>query len=230
MHIIKPSTKNMEITQKNTQKIAKKVRSILRIMLIMLKKGITKSKLILDLNLLFKRGNELAGKAINGLLIHHNSLICKPNNLNNHFISPQDHYEFSCSNSPEFGGAAFQLLTAQNKKTKSSYSRQFEDPTTLAAVQHVLQMLNSNDGPTGSPLGVGLPDSMLPGFGYGKSPVVRQLRITDSPFPLKEGKRDKEEEEEDVKVNKAADEFIKKFYKNLMMQKCLESPYHFSSR
>lgn len=76
---------------------------------------------------------------------------------------------------------------------------------------------------TSSPLGG---QYALPGFGNGKSPLARQLRITDSPFPLKDGKRNVEEEEEDVKVNKAADEFINKFYKNLRMQKYLESPCH----
>lgn len=65
-------------------------------------------------------------------------------------------------------------------------------------------------------------------FGNGngnKSPFVRQLRVTDSPFPLKDGKgNNKEEEEEDIKVSKAAEEFIQRFYRNLRMQKSLESP------
>ncbi|KNA13955.1 hypothetical protein SOVF_111910 [Spinacia oleracea] len=206
----------------------------------MVKKGISKSKLILDLNLLFKRGNELAGKAINGLIIHHNSLICKPNNPNNHFFSPnyKTEYEFSCSNSPDSG--PFQLMMANQKRSKSKHGHRghnyhLEDPTTMAAVQRVLEMLNANEGPTASPLGTGVTGQgqgqfSLPGFGYGKSPLARQLRVTDSPFPLKYGKGNKEEEEEDVKVNKAADEFIKKFYRNLMMQKSLESPCHIAAR
>ena len=54
--------------------------------------------------------------------------------------------------------------------------------------------------------------------------MVRQLRITDSPFPLKD--------EGDSQVDKAAEEFIKKFYKDLKLQKtaaaaaALESPYN----
>ncbi|KAF2285227.1 hypothetical protein GH714_039053 [Hevea brasiliensis] len=60
---------------------------------------------------------------------------------------------------------------------------------------------------------------VLPGFG--KSPIVRQLRITDSPFPLKD--------EGDSQVDKAAEEFIKKFYKDLKLQKtssAFESPHN----
>ncbi|XP_075492486.1 uncharacterized protein LOC142530537 [Primulina tabacum] len=49
----------------------------------------------------------------------------------------------------------------------------------------------------------------LPGFG--PSPPVRQLRITDSPYPVRDF-------EEDNHVDEAADEFINKFYKDLKRQ------------
>lgn len=78
-------------------------------------------------------------------------------------------------------------------------------------MQKMLEMLN-NEVVEASPM-------VLPGFG--KSPMVRQLRITDSPFPLKD--------EGDSQVDKAAEEFIKKFYKDLKLQKnstAFESPYH----
>ncbi len=51
----------------------------------------------------------------------------------------------------------------------------------------------------------------LPGFG--RSPMVRQLRITDSPFPLRDI------DEDSVHVDKAAEEFIERFYKELRQQK-----------
>lgn len=66
------------------------------------------------------------------------------------------------------------------------------------AVIKALEMLNSGNS---SPA--------LPGFG--KSPMVRQLRITDSPFPIREV-------EEDSHVDEAAEEFISKFYKDLRRQ------------
>ena len=49
----------------------------------------------------------------------------------------------------------------------------------------------------------------LPGFG--RSPMVRQLRVTDSPFPVGE-------EDKDNQVDKAAEDFIKRFYKELRKQ------------
>lgn len=67
------------------------------------------------------------------------------------------------------------------------------------------------------------PLTTLPGFGC--SPLVRQLRVSDSPFPLQDA------EENNHQVDKDAEEFINKFYKNLKQQKrmaALESPspYH----
>lgn len=68
------------------------------------------------------------------------------------------------------------------------------------------------------------PAMALPGFG--KSPMVRQLRITDSPFPLKD-------DGDSHQVDVAAEEFIKNFYKDLRLQKItmgtLESPYQYGA-
>ncbi|KAI9070519.1 hypothetical protein K1719_047516 [Acacia pycnantha] len=51
----------------------------------------------------------------------------------------------------------------------------------------------------------------LPGFG--RSPMARQLRVTDSPFPVQEGDTDR-----DHQVDKKAEEFIERFYKDLKKQ------------
>lgn len=75
----------------------------------------------------------------------------------------------------------------------------------------MLEMLNNEVVVEASPV-------VLPGFG--KSPMVRQLRITDSPFPIKD-------DGGDGQVDVAAEEFIKKFYKELKKQgNIFESPYH----
>lgn len=52
----------------------------------------------------------------------------------------------------------------------------------------------------------------LPGFG--KSPIGRQLRVTDSPFPVRD-------DDGDCHVDLAAEDFIRKFYKELNMQKTM---------
>jgi len=49
----------------------------------------------------------------------------------------------------------------------------------------------------------------LPGFG--RTPKARQLRVTDSPFPL-------HDTDTDAEVDKAADAFIRRFYSQLRKQ------------
>lgn len=161
-----------------------------------------------DFHLLLKRG-KLAGKAMaNNLMLHNHlsALSCRSNEALS-FITPRE-YEFSCSNSP----ANHYPFHFNKRKHLFNKAYRYDDVTTVAAVQKVLEMLN-NDAVEASPM------VTLPGFG--KSPMVRQLRVTDSPFPLKD--------DGDSQVDKAAEEFINRFYKDLRLQKrtaALESPYH----
>ncbi|KAJ8446531.1 hypothetical protein Cgig2_027493 [Carnegiea gigantea] len=187
---------------------AKKLWSILRVIFMMVKKGISKSKLVMDLNMIFKSCNQLASRAINGLIIHHHNFICRPNEPNDNFINPEE-YEFSCSNSPAVGPIQQYLLMglAQHKRpNKLNHHRHqynLEDPATVAAVHRVLEMIHTHEGPVVAP---SPPPFMEFGNGNGnKSPFVRQLRVTDSPFPLKDGTGNNEEEEEDIKVGTLLD-------------------------
>ncbi|KAH0970543.1 hypothetical protein GBA52_022699 [Prunus armeniaca] len=196
--------------------VAKKLWNLVRVVFFMVRKGLSKSKLLVDLHLMLKRG-KLAGKAIaHNFMLHHSSgFSCRSNDAVS-FITPRE-YEFSCSNSPAIHNPFH--FNKRNKHhhhyfTKTTRAYQYDDVTTMNAVQKVLEMLNNEMVAEASPL------VTLPGFG--KSPMVRQLRITDSPFPLKE--------EGDSQVDKEAEEFIKRFYKDLKLQKrsaVLESPsYH----
>ncbi|XP_018843229.1 uncharacterized protein LOC109007832 [Juglans regia] len=183
----------------NVQVIAKRIWSIVRVAFFMSRKGISKRKLMLDLNMAMKRG-KIAGKAISNLMFHHHHA--------SNSAAPRE-YEFSCSNTPSY---AFHL---NNKRRHHSHSHFFacaqepvtldDDTATVNAVKAVLlEMLNNNESVAveASPA--------LPGFG--RSPMVRQLRITDSPFPLRDA-------DEDPYVDKAAEEFIERFYKQLKQQK-----------
>ncbi|KAI3671590.1 hypothetical protein L1987_52001 [Smallanthus sonchifolius] len=51
--------------------------------------------------------------------------------------------------------------------------------------------------------------------GFGRSPVVRQLRVTDSPFPFCNV-------DEDNHVDEAAEQFIIRFYNDLQRKNLLE--------
>jgi hypothetical protein len=196
----------------NLPAIAKRAWSIVRVIFFMLRKGLSKRKLLVDLNMMLKRGNKIASKAIGNLMFHHHH---HNDHRNVSFKSPPCEYEFSCSNTPTYS-LPFHI---NNKRRHHHHHNNFfacafnappthddHDMVTMNAVKLALELLNNNELPVpveASP--------MLPGFG--RSPMVRQLRITDSPFPLRDV------DDDNGLVNKKADEFIEKFYKELRKQK-----------
>ncbi|KAL3532520.1 hypothetical protein ACH5RR_006041 [Cinchona calisaya] len=215
----------MEIEPNSPQLIAKKLWNIVRVVFYLLKKGITKSKIMLDLDMLFKRGKLAGNKAINNL-IHHlhddhpmisNSLTCRSGSTDIRMsIVHRREYEFSCSNSPAFPASYF----SSKRKNYHHHHYHHYKPTDINLVQKVFDILNNYEKVDASPRVV------LPGFG--QSPMVRQLRVTDSPFPVKDF-------EENPQVDKDAEEFIKKFYKDLKQQRRIASlespsPYHIRAR
>ncbi|XP_021853407.2 uncharacterized protein [Spinacia oleracea] len=200
----------------NIAGISKKVWNIVRVAIFMIKKGLCKRKLFMDLNLMMKRG-KLAGKALGkNLMFHHHhhhkhdeftSQVGLATPTNNDGGPPRE-YEFSCSNTPLYR----HYFTNKNKKNKSPKYLPLEDGenVNLEDVNNVLQMMLRDEEVTGV---LAAASPVLPGLGYGRSPAVRQLRITDSPFPVKNS------EEDNKHVDLAAEAFINKFYSQLKQQK-----------
>ncbi|XP_020204988.1 uncharacterized protein LOC109790281 [Cajanus cajan] len=179
---------------------ARKLWNIVRIVFLMLRKGIAKSKAAVDLNLLLKRGKLAAAKAIAG------AAVTLHGDRNNAVVQPRRDYEFSCSNSPA-------LFPFKRKHQRST--RCHDD------VLKMLEMLNNDNKVVEA--------SPLPWFGK-STHLGRKLRVTDSPFPVKDEERD--DHDDDGEVDLAAEEFIKRFYRDLNLQRkmaAIESPYHYSS-
>lgn len=196
--------------------LAKKIWNIVRAVCILLRKGISKGKLMADLNAILTRG-KIAGKAFHNLMFH---------NVHNHsphhvsFSGPRE-YEFSCSNSP----TTFFHINKHGKKNHVNFfgcahaPRTNDDVATVNAIRKALEMLTPDVAASPafwqSPMVRDLVYSemsspALPGFGPSPAPV-RKLRITDSPFPLLDV-------DENCNVDKAAEEFISKFYSELRRQ------------
>jgi hypothetical protein len=191
--------------ENNVPIITKRVWSMIRVALFMLRKGISKGKLMMDLNMMVKRRGKLAGKAITNLMFHHGgSTSSRRSHVDTHLSTTRE-YEFSCSNTPNY------KFALNNKRHRNNYFSacahapltQDEDIVTVNAVKAVLEnMINNNEVIVEA-------SPALPGFG--RTPKVRQLRVTDSPFPLNDI-------ETDAEVDKAADAFIKRFYLQLRKQ------------
>ncbi|XP_057976098.1 uncharacterized protein LOC131163522 [Malania oleifera] len=197
--------------------MAKRIWSVMRVVYCMARKGISKRKLMLEFNLIMKR-SKIAGKAIGNLMFHHHheasTSACRSHDG---AATPPDHYEFSCSNSPAGPSQHFPFyLAKRGRRSHGHHNSHFfscaHAPPTADDdfVKAVLEMLNGGAGGSAeaSPL------MQLPGLGQNPA-VVRQLRITDSPFPLRDA-------DGDSRVDQAAEEFIRKFYNELKQQKIME--------
>ncbi|KAK9054718.1 hypothetical protein SSX86_025797 [Deinandra increscens subsp. villosa] len=193
--------------EQNLPVLPKKVWSVLRLFYFMLRKGVSKNKIWLDLNMMMKRA-KIAGKALQNLLFHHHHnwaafAVNRPSVDHLSFPPPRPgEYEYSFTPSPATNHK-FSIFSYHKNK---HYSNNIQPNVALdtaafnAAVLKAMEMIQSEST---SPA--------LPGFG--RSPVVRQLRVTDSPFPLSGGC------DEDNHVDEAAEEFIMRFYDELRRQK-----------
>ncbi|GER52112.1 Avr9/Cf-9 rapidly elicited protein 146 [Striga asiatica] len=189
--------------EQNLPIVAKKFWNIVRVIYFMVRKGIiSKGKLLADLNALMKRG-KIAGKAaVHALVFQHHRRFAAvvggadgDRRLSFPDADRPGEYEFSCSSTPHFG-LPFNLGRRVRGQGKAAPTIDGE----LAAA--VLEMIESA---AASPA--------LPGFG--RTPAVRQLRITDSPFPAS---WDAEGEGSNYPVDEAAEEFIMRFYRDLRRQ------------
>ncbi|XVF74516.1 hypothetical protein PTKIN_Ptkin13bG0116700 [Pterospermum kingtungense] len=212
--------------EQNVPVMAKRVWSIVRALLFMMRKGIisSKRKYMVDLNMVLKRGKIAGAKAIGNLMFHHHHHHNKDRQVSPSFMEDMaaaaaaHEYEFSCSNTPNYI-FPFNLAT-KKKNTINNYYHHFfacthappthdDDVVTMNAVKAVLEMLNNNDSNNNNNNSM-MASPMLPGFG--QTPLVRQPRITDSPFPLRDV------DEDNGYVDKAAEDFINRFYKDLKQQ------------
>ncbi|KAE8680761.1 Casein kinase I protein isoform 1 [Hibiscus syriacus] len=131
--------------EQNLLVISKRVWNIVRAVLFMMRKGfVSKKKLMVDLNMVLKRGKIAGAKAIGNLVFHHHHRQVSPAAVTG--------YEFSCSNTPNH-------IFRFNHKKKSSnncYHQFFacvhappthddDNLATMNAVKVVLEMLNNND-------------------------------------------------------------------------------------
>ncbi|KAL6563241.1 hypothetical protein OROHE_005828 [Orobanche hederae] len=167
--------------EQNLPIIAKKIWKMAQVIYFMLRKGISKGKVLSALNMMMKR-SKIAGKeAVQSLVVHYHH---------------HHHHAASAAGSTH---GIFHLPFHLHKRRNSGAHPQ---PLSEEDLTDALDMFTSA---AASPV--------LPGFV--PSPIVKQLRITDSPFPLRDV-------DQNNHVDEAAEEFIMKFYKNLKQQNSVD--------
>ncbi|XP_021749730.1 uncharacterized protein LOC110715457 [Chenopodium quinoa] len=196
--------------EQNVQVVGKKLWHIVRVAFFIVRKNMSKRKLLLDLKYLVMKRPKLTGKSLVKKLTHHN-----------HNHNHQRHsgaYEFSCSNTPNHPFQFNHNKKAHKNKDYTKFSIYEEvEGCEIQAVNKVIEMMtNSNcqiDDVEGSPFPY-FYSPVLAGFGTSGSPIVR---VTDSPYLLHDV------EPGNYKVDEAADEFIQRFYNNLKQQRIMDA-------
>ncbi|CAO2174982.1 unnamed protein product [Urochloa humidicola] len=218
----------------------KRLMSVLRAVYHMLRRGLCRKRLMMDLHLLLGRG-KLAGKALRNLVAaaHH------PHGGAHHLVSaararsgatatastvvaddlpfqpdPSD-VEFSCTTTPSYdfaapGRALFPFRIRGRGAARGC------DGLDFAQVARQLEMMSAADqgagGETPTPAASAAPSPML-ALSLGRSPAgARQLRVTDSPFPVEP------EGVVDERANSNFEAFISRFYENLRLQAANATP------
>lgn len=211
------------------QNISKRIWHIIQAVYYMIRKGVSKKKLMMDLHLLLQRG-KLAGRSLAHFLTphphhhhHHGSGNAKSNTVSSAFsclsVDPKMSFynptevEFSCSNTPATTFPAFHLpKRGKNKGHRQKHELSAFDAEAIAKAFEILNTSNEACAESGDVSALATPSPML-ALALGKSPAVaRPLRVTDSPFPIAEGTPG------DIIVDQRADAFIKRFYEQLRQQ------------
>ncbi|KAK1436860.1 hypothetical protein QVD17_02644 [Tagetes erecta] len=198
----------------NPPVLAKKVWSLIRIIFFTFKKTIFKTRLFADFNIMMKRG-KLAGKSLHNLLFHHHRNWAATTTSHRHphhlpFPSPPPtDDELSCTASPQL---PFSDHGHQHKKTENKSHAIPHAPSCKGDIDEIVideaVMIKAVESLVVKKKQYTQISRAAVSPGFGKSPVVRQLRITDSPFPLSNG-------DGDGKVDEDAEMFILKFYNAL---------------
>ena len=173
-----------------SQKLSKKV----RVIFFLVQNGVSRSKVIDDVQLMMKRGKNLRKAFNNVMLRHHEALTCRSRDSHMSFVSPMAmDYQFSCSGRPPRPPRTFSHLS----------KRRVSDSTTTCARQqrHHVGLCRGNDT-----------------LELVQHPKGRRVKIMGSASSML---RDAEEQEE-FQVDEAAEEFIERFYRELRLQDWLE--------
>lgn len=201
----------------------------------MLRRGFSRKRIMMDVNLLLGRG-KLAGRTLRGLLAHppghghhrrHLAAYGAPpssSSLASFYGHPRE-VEFSCTTTPSYP-PHYGLFPFAGGKGRGRGRGGEYGGLDAAAVARAFEMLSAEvdvaagGGASVAPSpAVATPSPMLAWI-MGRSPAgVRPLRVTDSPFPAVP-----EDGGCGERVDAEADDFIRKFYEQLRMQPYAATP------
>ncbi|KAM0950328.1 hypothetical protein DsansV1_C04g0040251 [Dioscorea sansibarensis] len=187
----------------HSPRAAKRLWNFLRVAFYMMRKGlISKRKLIMDMNLMVKRGKLVGKKKLGNLMFHHHS---RPRGSGYGF---QD-YEFSCNNSPN--PIFFHAAAKRRHNYFPCIHAIAEDESPSPRPSPVIVLPRIEFSPQTSHDGLSELD-LSPGDRH-KSPLVSPFSVRVSDFSDDDGGDNSVPE-----LDYEAEEFIKRFYEQLRAQ------------
>ncbi|KAK9669793.1 hypothetical protein RND81_13G154600 [Saponaria officinalis] len=209
----------MELHSKRSSIIAKRLWNFLRITFFMMRKGlISKKKLMMDINLFFKRGR-LIKKSLSNFISyghhhHHHQM------MTTRGIFSQRDYEFSCSNSPN--PVFFHVSSSKRKHPHHIHLPCMKPPL----VQDELESVSRENEENYNNALIVVPRTpeytfnlRLDGYdmpsGDTHSPLISPMSIKISDYSSED---EINNDEGNIRVDDEAEEFIKKFYEQLRAQ------------
>ncbi|KAK7282967.1 hypothetical protein RIF29_12121 [Crotalaria pallida] len=199
-HFLLPNVADIAcMDQTQPPMVAEKVCKTVRLLGFLIQNGVSKSKVINDMQDVMKRGKNI-GKALNNVVARqHEALTCRSRDAHMSFVSPLE-YQFSCSGSPPRPSRAQRLSPAN-------------------AAVHTRRLLNGRDSPRAHRVvgicGGNSNDTLVEHY----RPVGRRVNITGSAASLLR------ETEKEFHVDEEAEKFIEKFHRELRLQKWLDHYY-----
>ncbi|XP_058774169.1 uncharacterized protein LOC131648427 [Vicia villosa] len=161
--------------ESNLPVISKRVWRMVRVAFFIMRKKLSKGKVMKDLNMMLKRRGKVAGKVIANIMFHRHH---KGSTRSHH-----SHNSFTSSQAPP---------------------TPLDEAMTMSAMKTILNTLNNDQEIVEASPALSI---------FERSSRVRQLRVTDSPFPLRD-----DDDGKDNQIDKAAEDFIKRFYRQLRKQ------------
>ncbi|KAJ4842789.1 hypothetical protein Tsubulata_021125 [Turnera subulata] len=219
----------MEVHSRVNSVLVKRLWNVLRVTFFMIRKGlVSKRKLIMDMNLMVKRG-KLLSKSLSNIMSHHLQHLHLHHHHHHHHhrssskssymargFSLQE-YEFSCSNSPN--PVFFRLPKRKHHyfpcinlpEVMEEEEHDHNEPKAVVVVPKTPEYYTFN-----IPFDAPSPDQ----FGSGEK--VQQRSPLRSPFAVRVSNYSSEDDINDDgmngQVDDAAEEFIRKFYEQLRVQ------------
>lgn len=201
----------MEVHSNVNSVIAKRLWNVVRITFFMVRKGlVSKRKLLMDMNLMMKRG-KLLRKSLSNLMSHHHHHHHHSKHVTRGSFGIQE-YEFSCSNSPN-------PVFFHVSKRKHHYFPCINPP-------EVIEEEDEEDDYEVEPKAVALvPKTPEYTFNFrfdtvDLTPAEKRSSPLRSPFSVRVSNYSSEEENDsgNQQVDDDAEEFIRRFYEQLRSQ------------